>query len=171
MKFNPEINRIYVDSDGVLADFNSLAWEIFGEDPRAYEEQFGSEKFWNRIDDWFTWDESIMLDFFEALPLMPDAIELYDFLRPYKPIILTGSPRQIPDSHIQKQNWARRKFGEETPIITCLSKHKRTFCRPGDIIIDDWPKHRKLWEEVGGIWIHHDDTKSTIEKLKEHLND
>ena len=36
---------------------------------------------------------------------------------------------------------------------------------PGDILIDDWEKHKDAWVNAGGIWITHTSAKDTIEQL------
>lgn len=155
--------QLFFDIDGVYADFDTLAWEIFGIDPREYENMYGSEQFWTVLREWRS---ASGLTFFESLDLMPGILELWEATKHTKPIFLTGAPYQIPESQLFKQRWIRNRFGEAQPVITCGSKYKCTFAKPGDIIVDDWPKHRALWEAVGGIWVHHDDPKSTIIKLQ-----
>lgn len=151
--------RIFVDCDGVIANFDKLAIEIFGGDPRTFEKDHGSDVFWERIRN--------HKGFFSKLELMPGAIELMIFLAPWKPWILTGVPSQIPEAHFDKQEWAKEKFGAKQPIITCQSKNKANFCQPGDVIIDDWPKHQSVWEGAGGHWIVHTDVEKTIWMVKE----
>ena len=34
--------------------------------------------------------------------------------------------------------------------------------QPGDILIDDWPKYKHLWEEAGGIFILHTSAAQSI---------
>lgn len=36
------------------------------------------------------------------------------------------------------------------------------------VLIDDRESLREAWENAGGIFIHHIDTKTTIQKLKEY---
>src|SRR3712207_7900274 len=42
-----------------------------------------------------------------------------------------------------------------TKIITTMARDKRDHAREGDVLVDDQLRHRHLWEEVGGIFIHH----------------
>ena len=37
----------------------------------------------------------------------------------------------------------------------------------GDVLIDDRAKYRHLWEEAGGIFIHHTSASSSIEALRQ----
>src|SRR3546814_4722930 len=42
-----------------------------------------------------------------------------------------------------------------TQIITCMAVDKRRHAQAGDILVDDTLKHRHLWEEAGGTFVHH----------------
>lgn len=149
--------RTYVDCDGVLADFDALAKQVLGTDPRSFEEEHGSDAFWETIRSY--------PNFYRNLPVLEGALELMEYLEPYRPIILTGSPSYIPEGHFDKQEWVKKVFGSKQPVITCQSKNKSNFCWPGDVIIDDWPKHVSAWEDAGGHWILH---KSAAESIEAH---
>ena len=36
----------------------------------------------------------------------------------------------------------------------------------GDVLVDDYRKDQRHWEEAGGIFIHHTSARSTIAALK-----
>lgn len=36
-----------------------------------------------------------------------------------------------------QRNWCKRELGEDVPVITCMSRDKHTYCRPGNVLIDD----------------------------------
>ena len=152
---------IFVDCDGVLADFDKAAEKLLGMPARAFEDEHGSDEFWRRI------GESER--FYRNLDLMPEAEFLMDSLRHKDPIILTGSPAQLRwYAYIDKNDWAREKFGKNQKVIICQSKNKFMFAEPGDVIIDDWPKHRKSWEDVGGIWIpYENDAVEIVKRLRD----
>jgi hypothetical protein len=38
---------------------------------------------------------------------------------------------------------------------------------PGDILVDDYLKYRHLWEEAGGVFVHHTSARHTIRQLAE----
>ena len=52
-------------------------------------------------------------------------------------------------------------------VITCHSDNKYCESGPGRVLIDDRVKFGEKWNKVGGIFIHHTDTESTIEKMME----
>lgn len=148
--------QLFLDCDGVLADFDRAAKKLFGMPPRQAEEELGSQEFWARIHRQKT--------FYRNLPLKPDARLLFDTIADLHPIILTGCP--IGGwAEPQKVDWAAEHF-PGTEIVTCMSREKYLHMQPGDVLVDDYLKYRDLWQEAGGIFIHHTSAKSTIAALK-----
>lgn len=148
--------QLYLDCDGVLADFERAATELFGAPPREFEKRHGLPEFWKRL--------SRHPDFYGSLPLIPDAMALFEAVRHLRPVILTGLPRGDWAAP-QKVRWAAQHF-PGTKIITCLAAHKSRHARDGDILVDDMPKYRQLWEKAGGTFVHHRNAKTTIAELR-----
>lgn len=150
--------QIFLDCDGVLADFDTYAEQYFGMPPRQYEAQMGSPRFWEELES--------RGDFYRNLPLMPDAMRLYEGVRHLTPVILTGCPRG-DWAQQQKIDWAAEHF-PGVKIITCRSADKRAHAKRGDVLIDDWHQHRHRWIEMGGIWISHTCARSSLAALWAH---
>lgn len=148
--------QLFLDCDGVLADFDKAADELLGMPPRQFEDEFGTGEFWNRI--------RSRRNFYRNLPLLPDARELFDAVAHLNPVILTGCPRG-GWAEPQKVEWAREHF-PGTKVITCLSAEKRMHMRPGDVLVDDYMKYRARWENAGGIFILHVSARQSIAELK-----
>jgi hypothetical protein len=92
-------------------------------------------------------------------------MELYEAVRHLDPVILTGLPRG-DWAEPQKRRWAARHFpGVE--VITTTAALKREHCRPGDALVDDRDKYRRLWENAGGVFIHHRRASASIRQLHE----
>ena len=148
--------RIYLDCDGVLADFDVGAEAVLGMTPDRFERRFGLGRFWAKL--------ASTPGYFDTLPLLPDAMELYEAVRHRDPVILTGLPRG-KWAEPQKRAWAARHFpGVE--VITTSAALKREHCHPGDALVDDRDKYRHLWEAEGGVFIHHKEARSSIAELK-----
>ena len=148
--------QIYLDCDGVLADFDKGAERVLGLHPRAFEKRHGLGPFWKRL--------ATADGFFENLEPLPDAYELYEAVRHLDPIILTGLPRGNW-AEPQKRRWAEKHFpGVE--VITTSAALKREHCHPGDALVDDRDKFRHLWEEAGGVFIHHKTAAGSIAELR-----
>jgi hypothetical protein len=153
------VRQLYLDCDGVLADFNKGAAAVLGLHPRAFEKRHGPGRFWQKL--------ATAPDFYFGLPLMDDAMELFEAVRHLDPVILTGLPRGGWAAD-QKVRWAA-KFFPGTRIITTAARDKRDHARPGDVLVDDQEKHRHLWEEAGGVFIHHRNARATLDELKRYF--
>lgn len=147
--------QLYLDCDGVLADFDRGAEAILGMRPKAFQQRYNIGRMWAKL--------ASAPDFYGTLPLMPGAVELFDAVKHLDPVILTGLPRGNWAAD-QKVRWAAEHF-PGTRIITCMAVNKRNHCVPGDVLVDDTLKHAHLWEEAGGIFIHHKSVEETLEAL------
>lgn len=103
--------------------------------------------------------------FYRDLPLMADAQILYEAVAHLNPIILTGCPAG-QWAEPQKVAWAAHHF-PALKMITCRSRDKHLNMDPGDILIDDYLKYRDLWEQAGGVFIHHTSARESIKQLSE----
>lgn len=147
---------LFVDSDGVVADFNERWYQFYSQDAETLKEKRGKEQLWQSVKNYDP-------DFFFKLKPMSGAFELLESVRKWNPVILTGSPTEW--GYRQKFDWFQKHF-PWIPVIVCKSKEKHFFCQPGDILLDDRLKYAHLWEEVGGIFVHHTDWRSSLEKLE-----
>lgn len=149
---------VFLDCDGVLADFDKGAAQVLGMPPGEFERRYGLKRFWTSL--------ASAPDFFDNLDLLGDAMALFEAVRGLNPVILTGLPRG-DWAEPQKRRWAARHFpGVE--VITTSAALKREHCRPGDALVDDRDRYRDLWEKAGGVFIHHRDAPGSIRQLREH---
>jgi hypothetical protein len=148
--------RLFLDCDGVLADFDSTATELLGMPPRKFEARHGPRRFWQRI--------AGHEDFFFKLPLLPDARLLWDAVAHLQPVILTGLPVGNWAAP-QKMRWAAKHFPGARMITTPARAKREHMERPGDILVDDLLKYRALWEEAGGVFVHHRSAQDTLDRL------
>lgn len=151
------MRQLFLDCDGVLADFEAGAENVLGMLPRAFQKKLGLGRFWSKL--------ARAGDFYATLPLMRDARLLFDAVAHLDPIILTGCPRG-GWAEPQKVRWAKEHF-PGTKIITCMAADKRNHATVGDILVDDTLKHRHRWEAMGGVFIHHRNAKDSLRELAE----
>lgn len=147
--------QLFLDCDGVLADFDAGAREVLGMSPRAFEDRHGKREFWRQL--------ARTGDFYARLPLMPDARELFDAVAHLDPIILTGLPLGNWAGP-QKVRWAEEHF-PGTHIITCMARDKYRHMRGADVLVDDRADHRCRWEEAGGVFVLHKNARSSLAEL------
>ena len=147
--------QLFLDCDGVLADFDHAAVQVFGMPAHEAEQVLGKNKFWRTLRE--------HEDFYGSLPLMPDARKLFNAVRHLKPIILTGCPLG-GWAESQKHRWAAVHF-PGTKIITCMAREKRMHMKPGDVLVDDTLTYKHLWEDAGGVFIHYTSADNAIAEL------
>ena len=146
--------QVFVDLDGVLADFYQGCFNLTG-----------------RIIDQFTEDDALWDairahgNFYYELPVMHDAMELWGGLKSHLPRVLTGIPYSIPNVSTQKRLWVQECIDRHATVITCRSRDKYLHGEPGDILIDDRLKYSKYWVNMGGIFVHHTSARDTLEQL------
>jgi 5'(3')-deoxyribonucleotidase len=147
--------RLFLDADGVLADFDRGARQLLSASPKEYIAKHGRGTFWKRL--------AKAPNFFGTLEEMPDARLLFDAVRHMKPTILTGLP--VGDWPApQKVGWAAEHF-PGVPIITCLARDKHKHMHPGDVLVDDREKHRAAYEAHGVVFIHHRNAEDSLRRL------
>lgn len=148
--------QLYVDLDGVLADFDGHFRALFG---RAKHDGGPQED-----DDWAKVRAS--KTFYRDMPPMRDMKRLWKYIAKHDPCVLTGIPKSMPEqATINKLEWCKRHVPEAC-VITCLSAEKSLYCEPGDILIDDWERYKGKWEAKGGIWVTHTSAQDTIDQLR-----
>jgi hypothetical protein len=149
--------RLFLDADGVLADFDEGARRLLGMSPKAFEARHGRREFWRRI--------ANAKNFYGTLPEMPDARELFEAVEHLKPTILTGLPIGKWAAP-QKVAWAAEHF-PGVPIVTCMARDKAKHMKPGDVLVDDRDNHRAAYEEAGVVFIHHKNAADSLKQLAE----
>lgn len=154
--------QLFLDLDGCLADFDGFIEKEFGIENNRENE---------RPDFWDIVRKYPGRLYYDMKPL-PDAKELYEGLRRFEPIILTGCPWSIPNAAQDKRDWVREHVDPTVKVETCKSRSKRLYGRSGDLLVDDWNKYQDLWESMGGVFILHKpgQTQSTIERVEGYLD-
>ena len=147
--------HLFLDCDGVLADFDAGARKVLGTDLRSFEAKHGKRAFWREL--------TRAKDFYATLPEMTDALVLFDGVKHLKPTILTGLPLGNWAAP-QKVRWAAEHF-PGVPIITCMARDKFRHMTGADVLVDDTLTHRAAWEEAGGTFIHHTAARASLAEL------
>ncbi len=148
--------KVFLDLDGVMADFARGVREILKLDPKTVspDELFGTLAKQGK-------------DFFLKLPKMKDADRLWAFLKGNDVEILTGVPTSNREEAAKnKVSWVRRNISKNVKVITTSSKSKKKFAGPNQILIDDRKDNIAAWKAAGGIGILHTNAAKTIKELK-----
>jgi 5'(3')-deoxyribonucleotidase len=147
--------RLFLDADGVLADFDEGTRRQLGMPIRQYEAKHGRNSFWKQL--------ASAKNFYGTLPEMPDARLLFDGVKHLNPTILTGLPLGRWAAP-QKVEWAAEHFpGVE--IITCMARDKHKHMHAGDVLVDDRENHRAAYEAAGVMFVHHKNAEDSLRQL------
>jgi len=148
--------KIFLDLDGVMADFNRGRREILKlPDGAPSEEIFAA----------LAGDKG--KDFFLKLPKTRDADQLWKFLKGNDLQILTAIPTTNREEAAKnKVQWVKRNLSKNVKTITTTRRNKKKYAGPDNILIDDHKKNIEEWEGAGGIGIFHTSASKTIKELK-----
>lgn len=156
--------RIYIDLDGVLADFDGRVKQFLG----GYPNEFTDDYLWRHIKNY----NDKYKPFFETMPLMPGALFLFDNCLYYHIVgvadvkILTATGYSIEDAGEQKKKWVQRHLSTNVEVLTVTSgRDKAQYADPYSILIDDRKKATEPFEEAGGIAILHESPHKSIVEL------
>jgi hypothetical protein len=164
-KYRPEIfeeadamkgdYKIYCDMDGVLVDFDKGYEELTG---KKASFDTPKEEFWEPI-------SKAGAAFWIKLQWMPDGKQLWDYIKPYNPDLLSAPSRE-ESSKIGKFTWVKRNL-PGTKLILRSAERKQEFATPNSILIDDRADNIQRWKDAGGIGIVHTSAADTIQQLKD----
>lgn len=149
---------VFCDLDGVLANFEQGVFNKFKKLP----DELKPGLMWGVINKSNT--------FFDALPWMPRGRQLWEAIKQYDPIILTGIPNGLNAAE-QKRRWCARELGHNIHVITCSTKDKPKYCISGSLLIDDRTDNLNAWNKMGGKFILYDEEhlESIIERIHKNM--
>jgi len=169
---------IFQDLDGCLADFDGGFKKLSGYTPDEFKAKYEAEgkkytaDFWKII-------HSTPVNFFSNLEFWDDGKKLWNYIKKYNPIILTGVPSfrkgiDINDSPaaVAKKEWVRKNLGEDIEVIPVISSTNNPFkekyaTSEKSMLIDDQLKNIDKWRTAGGTGIHFTTADKAISELKE----
>ena len=156
--------KVYLDMDGVLADFDKRFEDLSGMKPGEFESKYGKNKFWDFI------DEEHKVSFWVGIPEMPGAKQLVDAVKKYNYELLTA-PSVKKQSYLGKILWVRNHkdlFGGKPRINFKKAKEKHEVkpnLQKTDILIDDRLDTIERWNSAGGTGIHYQNVSQVLNDL------
>lgn len=158
------IEKIYLDLDGVFADFWGKVCEIFGKEPE------NNKMMWDKL-------KKVPHLFLNLKPLPNSIIMFNKIYSNYgnKCEILTSVPR--PENFLitavdDKKEWVKTYLSDKI-IVNTVSNHseKKNFCFGKEyVLIDDYDKNVNDWISKGGTAILHKNWgKTYLNLIKENI--
>lgn len=165
-----KIKTIYIDMDGVIADFVKRFEELspltiteLGKLPTEEKEAAKME--------------AIKAGLFATMPLMPDAATLYEGLMKIehehgvelKILTAVGSNESELVAE-EKEEWVRRLFCREIEFCHVVKSHsKADYATEETILIDDRTKSTEPFLAAGGKVVLHTSAKTTLEAISKMI--
>jgi hypothetical protein len=159
--------KIYLDMDGVVADFEQRFEDLAGMPPAEFEAKYGKELFWDFID-----EGDNKVKFWVGIPPMEGAKQLVDYVSKHDYVMLTA-PSIKKQSRLGKNLWIRNHTGDIFPskptviFKAAKEKHKvKPSLTEKDILIDDKASTINNWNAAGGTGILYQSSPQVISALK-----
>ena len=149
--------RIYLDMDGVIADFNTAFQRIDGRTTEEVSKE-GDKAFWEHVD-------KGGLKFWSEMPWMPGSKKLWNYVKDKDVVILTAPARSLPNSPKGKKIWIQRELGN-VKVIFKRAREKHEYADKVSVLIDDSESNIRNWKSAGGIGILFRSADQAIRELK-----
>lgn len=157
MRMKKMMAKLYLDLDGVFADFASAVRRYTGSD-------YDPKSSWQKIDK--------IPRFFQMLYPLSGALRLYDTIKHNSrlPIeFLTSSPDPTGFLHSvvsDKIIWVRKYLDRDAAINVVRGwEQKALFAQPGCILVDDSWRNIRDFVNCGGAGVHHTSNYNTLQEL------
>lgn len=157
--------RIYIDMDGVLCDFEKGIHDIDGKTNAQELFKQPENALWEHI------AKKGLFEFFSELEWHPEGKKLWEYIKDKPRIqILSSLGRTNPDKEATRR--AKLKWLKEHGItipsnFSQKASDKQAWADSKAILIDDYDKNIKDWNEKGGIAIQFKTADEAIKKLEE----
>lgn len=137
--------RVWIDMDGVLADFEGGVTHALGMGSRDYRQLHGDKVFWRAL--------SKVPEFHVTLPLALGARQLWDAIEGLRPRPAIVAHCVEPWQERQKRDWALDKFGKRAAVVSPEYRRVWELCGADDVLVSNDEDLRRDWVRAGGRFI------------------
>ncbi len=133
---------IYIDMDGVVANWDQAIIDIFG------------EEYSDRVADDFWKNKCVQEEVFRRMPPIPEGVQMVKDIAKTRDVCFMTSTGGLPhhiDIAKQKLDFLHTHGLGIHPVAFCMNTWgKAQFAKPGALLIDDRVKVCAAWEAAGG---------------------
>jgi hypothetical protein len=166
--FLKQDRKLFCDMDGVMVNFDKVLVEHY---PKEMATKNDNTHIPLNEEDWSKFNQDPL--FWHTLEPMYDSRQLWEYIRPHNPSMLTAWSGDREAAYRGKWFWCNvhlNLFDEgRFHCVQREDKLKYAVTTPGvsNILIDDYRKNIEEWNSVGGIGILHVSAERTINELKQ----
>jgi len=157
------MTTLYLDMDGVVADFDEYAARTLGTLPGSHG--IYPDEIWNKI----AANPRLYRDLnkTEYADRLVEECQDLALTKGWDFIFLTAVPKgnDVKWAFHDKFVWAQNYYPGVPVHFGPYSFDKWKHCLPGDVLVDDRPSNIEEWRTAGGIAIHHVDIDATLYEL------
>jgi 5'(3')-deoxyribonucleotidase len=159
------MTTLYLDMDGVVADFDEYAARTLGIPPS--QGIYPDEVWYKLASNARLYRDLVKTSYADELVFQCSRLAKQ---HGYDLKFLTAVPKgnDVPWAFYDKVVWVQTHFPGTPVMFGPFSKDKHVHCRPGDILIDDRKSNIEEWRAAGGLAILHIDFADTMTQLN-HL--
>jgi len=167
--------EIYLDMDGTIVDWEKGAnKELVSAGYPEWNDPYWKKTYGNKADDVARWNIiNKNPKFWEQLEFFDDGLKIWNFVKKYRPSILSACGALTKNCEKGKMNWIRMnlepsRYINKIHLVNRADKKKYAVDKAGNktILIDDYIKNCVEYENAGGIAIQVTTASQVIQKLK-----
>ena len=168
IELHEQRRTIYLDLDGVLADFDSSVKSQTGKYPNEQKD----DDMWKAVQE--------IPNFYRHLDKMTGADNFFERIKSiaggydYDVKILTAIPRKssMPSASDDKKEWVKEHFGDIEVVLGPYSRDKWKHARKNDVLIDDRKSNIDEWINKGNAYgILYKNAKQSADQLSNYLGE
>ncbi len=156
------MTTLYLDMDGVVADFDEYAARTLGVPPS--QGIYPDEVWYKLASNARLYRDLVKTPYADELVFQCSKIaKQLDYALKFLTAVPKGN--DVPWAFYDKVMWAQKYFPTVPVMFGPYSKDKWRHCRPSDILVDDRESNIAEWRVAGGIAIHHVNIDTTLYEL------
>ena len=165
---------IYCDMDGVLTDFNQAIENMFKIPDTRTDINPMRAAGYDNAKEWLKapmssqkWEPVTNYGmFWPAMPWTKDGKLVWNYIKKFKPHILSAYTPFDKNSRKGKMLWIKRNLGISASNVHLVRRSEKKVYAKGNVLIDDYGRNIKEWKKNKGIPVKHKSASETISQLR-----
>lgn len=168
------IEELFIDLDGVMADFHKRYHEIFNEDAAIDYNVSNNKKAKKYRKNFHKFIEDKQFATLDPMPDFKEGIEFLEWINiehkiPVCFLTSTAKEEYLNEISSQKKEWLKNNNIRFHAMFVPGKRFKCYFAKQNRILVDDTRSNVDSWNLHGGVGIHHESWEISINSIKDLL--